>query len=308
MAVKINQRLIRNLDAPAHGNRLVWDTELKGFGLRITRTGAVSFFLNYRNAHGLQRRYKIGNAPEWTAEAARAEAAELKPKINKGFDPLAAKQQAVRAQQEASGESTFRDLAKEYQERHYGPDASPNTKRNDREMLELIILPRFGSRPVQSITTRDIEKLHADLKATKSRANRTLSLLSAMFSEGIRWKYATENPTRDVQKYYEPPRERWLGNDELARLHAALDKCRDKVAANAIRLIALTGSRRGEVLQATWDEIDLERGVWTKPSHHTKQKTIEHVPLSAAAVELLRKIKPKVATGPLFPGRDGIAA
>jgi integrase len=64
----------------------------------------------------------------------------------------------------------------------------------------------------------------------------------------------------------------------------------------------LTGSRAGEALHAEWKEFDLTRGVWTKPTHHTKQKREEHVPLSAPAIELLRIIKPRNATGPLFPG------
>jgi integrase len=301
MAQKITQRTIKHLDVPERGNRIVWDSELKGFGLRITSAGAVSFFLNYR-AHGRQRRYKIGRAPEWTAEAARAEAAKLKPRIDsEGYDPLAEKQRA-------RGEPTFRDLATEYQERHYSAGASENSKRNDRQMLDGIILPRLGSLRVRAINARDVEKIHRDLEATPYRANRVLALLSSIFEEAITWKRATENPARGVRRYQEQRRERWLQDDELSRLHVALDKYQDQRAANAIRLITLTGSRKGEVLQAKWDEFDLERGVWTKPSHHTKQKKVEHVPLSGAALELLRGMKPKDATGPLFPGKDGSAA
>jgi integrase len=125
-----------------------------------------------------------------------------------------------------------------------------------------------------------------------------------MFAEAMRWKWAKENPARGVERYQEHKRERWLQDDELKRLNTALDKYPDQSAANAIRLIALTGSRKGEVLKAKWDEFDLERGVWTKPSHHTKQKKVEHIPLSSAALELLLKMKPENAVGPLFPGKD----
>jgi integrase len=64
----------------------------------------------------------------------------------------------------------------------------------------------------------------------------------------------------------------------------------------------MTGARKGEVLQAEWPAFDLVRGIWTKPSHHTKQKKIEHVPLSVDALKLLRRMRPKKA-GPLFPGK-----
>jgi integrase len=69
--------------------------------------------------------------------------------------------------------------------------------------------------------------------------------------------------------------------------------------------LLLTGSRAGEVLAANWEEFDLARGIWTKPSHHTKQKKQEHVPLSSATIKLLEDMAPKNATGPLFPGRYG---
>ena len=73
-------------------------------------------------------------------------------------------------------------------------------------------------------------------------------------------------------------------------------------ARNAIRLLLLTGSRQGEVLTARWEDFDLDRGVWTKPSHHTKQKRIEHVPLSAPALQLLISMKREASDAFLFPG------
>jgi integrase len=301
MGQKITQRTIKNLAVPEQGNAIVWDSELKGFGVRVTAAEVVSYFLNYR-AHGRQRRYTIGHSPEWTAEAARAEAAKLKPRIDaEGFDPLEAKQRA-------RGEPTLRDLATEYQERHYSANGNGHTKLRDKQTLDGIILPRLGTLRLAAVSTRDVERLHRELKGTPYRANRVLALLSSMFSEAMRWKWAKENPARGVERYQEHKRERWLQDEELKRLNAALDKYPDQSAANAIRLIALTGSRKSEVLKAQWDEFDLERGVWTKPSHHTKQKKIEHVPLSTAALDLLRRMKPEVAVGPLFLGKDGEAA
>ena len=70
-------------------------------------------------------------------------------------------------------------------------------------------------------------------------------------------------------------------------------------------MLIVTGAREGEVLSATWDQFDLKRGIWTKPSHHTKQKKIEHTPLSDTALQLLRRMHVSRTSLPLFPGQKG---
>ena len=100
-----------------------------------------------------------------------------------------------------------------------------------------------------------------------------------------------------VERYPEEPRERWLSADEIGAFTAALDAYRDQNAANALRLLLLTGAREGEVLKADWSQFDLDRGVWTKPSHHTKEKKTEHVPLNDQALALLRTMKRGDAKG-----------
>jgi integrase len=301
MVEKINQRTVKTLTAPEGGSRITWDSELKGFGVRVTPGGAITYVLDYR-VHGRQRRYKIGRHPEWTAEAARRKAAELKPRIAEGYDPLEAKQKA-------SGEPTVADLATEYLERHAIPNKRPGSLRNDREMIDGIIKPKLGRLRLAAVATRDLEALAASLKATPYRANRCLALLSHMFTKAIEWKWATGNPARGIRRYHEERRERWLSAEEMRTFTAALDSygAENPSAANALRLLLLTGAREGEVLKADWTQFDLDRGVWTKPSAHTKEKKTEHVPLSEQALEMLRAMKPEGATGPLFPGRNGTA-
>jgi integrase len=111
-----------------------------------------------------------------------------------------------------------------------------------------------------------------------------------MFELSIKWGYRADNPAKGVGKFHEEKRHRWLSDDELARLIAALADHPNQRAANVIRLQLLTGARIGEVLSARWSDFDLARGVWTKPSHHTKQKRTEHLPLSGAAVSLLVRL------------------
>ena len=98
------------------------------------------------------------------------------------------------------------------------------------------------------------------------------------------------NPVRGVQRNQEPKRKRYLSNDELARLTKVLAEYHNREAADALRLILLTGARKTEVLSATWDQFDLAAGAWTKPGAATKQKIEHHVPLSVPARQLLAQI------------------
>jgi integrase len=93
-----------------------------------------------------------------------------------------------------------------------------------------------------------------------------------MFSLAVRWGWRADNPCKGVERNPEHKRTRYLSGPELARLSAALAELPDQQAANAIRLLLLTGARRGELLAAKWADIDLEAGVWTKPGATTKQK------------------------------------
>jgi integrase len=124
-----------------------------------------------------------------------------------------------------------------------------------------------------------------------------------MFGLAIQWRLRADNPARGIPRYPEERRDVWLRDDQLKRLTAALEQHPNRDSANAIQLLLLTGARKSEALRATWDQFDLDRGVWTKPSAHTKQKRTEHVPLSAPAIELLSKLKRSAESEHVFPGR-----
>src|SRR5262249_24882209 len=151
---------------------------------------------------------------------------------------------------------------------------------DDRRMVEVILGPTLGRHKVATITTEDLARVHRSLKATPYQANRVIALASAMFSYATNEKkWRADNPAKSVERYPEDRREYWLSEKEIERVFEVLDRHPSHYAATAVRLILLTGARKGEVLSATWDQFDLRRGIWTKPSHHTKQKKIEHVPL-----------------------------
>jgi integrase len=113
-----------------------------------------------------------------------------------------------------------------------------------------------------------------------------------MFNHAIRQRqWCSANPLFAVARCREQGRVRYLSADELDRLDAALSQCASPQAADLVRLLFLTGAKRGETLSAQWDEFDLDQGTWTKPSHRTKQKAMHTIPLLPQAIELLRTMK-----------------
>jgi integrase len=293
----ITQKLAKRLQPPAQGNRIVYDGAIRGFGVRTTAGGAIAFILNY-HVHGRERRFTIGRWPEMTAEMARAEALRLREAIRQGHDPLAERERA-------RGVPTMADLGGEYLERHAKVFKRPLSIRDDRRLLTAIILPRLGRFQASALTRGDVENLHRQFRSTPVQANRVLALLSKMFSLAIKWGWTRDNPARGIARYQEQPRERWLKEEELTWLGEALDKEADQNQADALRVIMLSGARKGEVLSATWDQFDLERGVWTKPAHATKQAKVHHLPLNAPALDLLCRMRKSAGSEYLFPGRSG---
>ena len=295
MPEKLGDKIVKTLVAPASGNRITYDRDIKGFGVRITASGARSFVMNYRAA-GRERRLTIGQYPAWSVNAARIEAQTLRRKIDLGQDPM-------RERHDERAAPTVADLSREYIERHA---VKKRSRRDDETMIRNDIIPRLGKLKVQDVRHADFDRLHREItKRAPIRANRVIACLSKMFALAVKWDWRTDNPVRGIEKNPEEPRTRHLSSNEIARLADALSRCPESASANAIKLLMLTGARRGEVLTARWEQFDFVSGIWTKPSAHTKQKREHRIPLSAPALLLLDQIR-KTATGDyVFPGRSG---
>lgn len=317
--------------------KIVYDSEVPGFCVRLRSQAdgnvvATYTFDYYFGPRSEKCRKSIGKSTEITADSARAKAREFRALVKNKIDP--------RAEDKAwKEEPTFAALAVDWlkymkrerlkrdsslydDRRMLGVDENGDSKADgDAEMQEKRILTVLGDMRVKEIKQEDIQRLRDMYEATPYQANRVLALVSAIFGWGVdkknkfknvKWKkWITENPAEGIARFNEEKRERWLTVEELQKFREALDKYKDKSAANALRLLLLTGSRAGEVLRAEWREFDLSRGVWTKPSHHTKQKKTEHIPLSADAVRMLEAMAPENPAGPLFPGtrrkgKDGV--
>lgn len=124
---------------------------------------------------------------------------------------------------------------------------------------------------VAQLEHADVDRLHRKLpERAPYQANRTAAVLSKMMNFAVKLGWRADNPGRGLERNHEDRRERYLSPAEIVALSAALQEHRDQRSADAIRLLLLTGARRGEVLGATWDQFDLLGSVWTKPSSHTK--------------------------------------
>lgn len=298
ITTKLTKRQVESI-APLKGQEIfAWDSELKGFGLRVFPTGRRTYFVQYRNQFGRTRRKKMGVHGVITAEQAREQARMILGDVARGDDPSHNHKQAKK-------QMSLEDLARDYMELYAKTTKRPKSLKNDSHMLSAIILPKLGVLKLNEVTSHELQQLHKTLKDTPYLANRVRSLLSKMFNLAKDWGWMEDNPTLSIEKYHEEKRDRWLNDKELEKIWATLDRYPTHFTAFVFKLLLLTGARKGELLNATWDQFDLKKGIWTKPSHLTKQKKKEHLPLSEQAVDLLLQLKSlHVEYSPfLFPGK-----
>ena len=283
----LTDKLVNSLETDKH-ELLAFDSGIKGFGVRVSPLGTKTYFYKYLNEAGTQRKYKIGRHGVFTATDARKIAKGIAAKVSLKQDPSGEwKERKQESLKKKELTKTVKDICDHYIA-HY---IKPNPKRRDEiYRINSHILPNFGHKPLDGITYNDIETWKLSKKDAATGANRVLTMFSSMYSLAIKLGWCEKNPVKGVSKYPEEKRERYLDEEELRRLMEILASHKGYPAADALHLIVLTGSRRGEVLNATWGQFNLESGVWTKPSHMTKQKKTEHLPLSGEAIEFVQDL------------------
>ena len=164
----------------------------------------------------------------------------------------------------------------------------------------------MGDKFLSEVSHDDIDALHREVsRCTPVQANRCVVILRHFFNISMRWGKVQSNPAVGSIKNPEIARERYLTEKELNSFLCALAARPSTPSRLAIEFLLLTGARRGEVLSATWDQFDLEGGIWTKPSAHTKQRRTHRVPLSTLAIETLRNARQQSAGNVVFAGRSG---
>ena len=277
--MRLTEKTIKELVPPAKGNRITYDDEVPGFGIRVTRSGARAFVLNYV-VEGRERRLTIGAWPVWSATGARRRAKELRIRIDQGEDPLGESQQR-------RSEPTFAEVATEYLENHAAKKKSGHA---DKLYLDRDVVPSWGHLKAGDIRRRDVIRLvEAKAKATPIAGNRLLGIIRKLFGWAVERDLLATNPCLGVRA---PAREnrgdRVLSEDEIYRVWHALDSA--AMAAECrltVRLMLALGQRSGEVCGMLWEEVDIEARVWSIPAGRSKNGLAHRVPLTDTALELL---------------------
>ena len=214
--VKLNRRTIDGLTVE-RGNRVFWDSELPGFGIRVHASGHKVYVAQARIPGGLPKRGVIGRYVEISTEDARRKAAETIDRIRRGLDPVPPP---------APPEPTVADLAGRYMTAHAEVNCRPGTVRQYRTLLDLHILPELGGLRLSEVNRSHASALHYRLRDNPNRANQAVSMVSRMFKLAMAWGMtpARPNPCRSVKRYKERNCERFLTEEEYARLGRVLSE------------------------------------------------------------------------------------
>jgi integrase len=324
MQANITADLVKKLK-PKEKPYEIWDTELKGFILRVQPSGVKTFIAEYAR----HKRIPIGQAtPQFSAAAARIEAGKKIADYVKGNDPMEAK----RAGRAHTLESFLRD--------HYQAWAEANLRHSGEAMRKLASwYPAFGNTRLADITPWNVEKQISAWKnagTSKATCNRKLAYLKAALSKAVLWGFIKQNPISKVKQSKIDTKApiRYLTPEEDKRLRETLEAREAKRRDNRdkfnqwrrergykewpqhstftdhlkpITLLALnTGMRRGELFNLKWTDINFGGRILTVAGKTAKSDQTRHIPLNDEAFEVLRKwYEQRKKSELIFPSQDG---
>ena len=300
-----------------------WDSEVKGFGLKVSKAGVRTYAFQYRfpsGRSGKTYRITIGkHGSPWTVESARTEARTLSARVTQGENPRLETQRAKAI-------PTVAELCDTYMAHGTGTKKA-STLATDRGRIKRHIKPLLGHLKVTEVTPAIIKKFQNDIasgatkadistklrgraivKGGKGTAARTLGLLGGIFSYAIELELIDRNPAHGVKRFPDKKNERFLSSEEFTLIGRMLDQAAEsgvsQKAIDIILLLILTGARRGEIQQLKWSEVDLVRGMLMLDDSKTGQKKIR---LNSPASTILEAQAARVETrtGYVFSDRTG---
>ncbi len=282
--VRLTKRFVDRVEGDG-AERIYWDHDLPGFGLRVRASGRKYYVAQVR-ANGRQHRLTIGSQA-LAPDTARKEAiAFISQARNSGG--------VVRERKRRLKDATIAELGKRFLDEHVKTHCKPSTGREYSRLVKSFVIPNLGKRRVSEIRRSDIAALHHKMRETRYQANRTLAVLSKMFNLAEVWGMRADgsNPCLHVKRYKEEQRERFLSAAEFQRLGRVLDEILEdgsetRSAVMAIRLLMLTGCRCSEIQMLRWEHVDLEAGELHLPDTKTGRRAI---PLAPSAVRLLASL------------------
>jgi len=296
---------------PRGADYFVWDGELKGFGLRVSSGGRKTYVCKYRAGSGRAaptRRMTIGaHGSPWTPDSARKQAARILGLVAQGLDP-------AKDKQDAKAVLTVTELCDRYLEAGLGTKKA-STLVTDKGRIERHIKPLLGKVRITDVSRSHVTQFLQDVAAGKTAADvktgkrgraivtggkgtatRTVGLLGGIFTFAVESNLLDTNPVRGVKRYRDRRSERFLDTDELARLGQTLKVAEadgeNPYALAIIRLLILTGARKGEIEQLTWSDVDRQFQYLRLKDSKTGQKLVV---LSTAALDVLDRV-PRTTT------------
>ena len=282
MQARLLKRAIDSLEING-SDYVVWDTQLSGFGIRVSPNGRKTFLIQYR-FHGKSKRVSLGKYGLVTVDQARKEAHKILGTLASGKNPSIAVQRHIKS-------PILDEVSKRFLEEYVSVRLKPGTQANYRQVLKVYVLPVLGNRKIIDIHREDIAALHLSLKDIPNQANRCVLVLSKIFNLCEEWglREQSQNPCKHVQRYKENKRHRFLSKSELTRLwqtldEVAADNTASLYAVNAYKLLILTGCRLSEIQTLQWSFI---RGNHVEfPDTKTGYKRL---PLNDAAMTILKQ-------------------
>ena len=304
----------RAVDAlkPTKTTAFLWDAgdgALKGFGVRITPAGVVSYVYQYRlgGRAGSARRYTIGRHGEFTPDKAKERARELAELVRRGIDPIEAEAGEARSRAMARATAELRKSEAEklafdaYARRFLNAHVKPHTPDSytfSEAILRLHALPILNDKPLPAIMRRDILQLIERIPAANPSVRRnTFAVLRKLFN----WARAQDDLDRSPMDGMEPPplvasRNRVLTDAELTlALQASL--ATPYPFGPMFELLFATGQRRDEVAGLNWNELDRKSAVWILPRERAKNNEANVIPLNGLAVAALDRAAGKETNG-----------
>ncbi len=250
---KLSKRLVDSLP-PEPKERIHWDSDLSGFGIRVYPTGRKVYVVQYR-LHGRTRRKNLGQHGLLTAEEALRDAKLVQADVARGSDPSAERKARLRS-------PTIKELGERFLKEHVALHCKPTTLYVYRNLLRGVVNPVPGSIKVSEINFADIQAFHLKRHETPYQANRGVMVLSKMLNLAEDWglRAMNTNPTRRIKRYPEVEKKRYLDEAEQERLGAVLAEMLQAADISryvfaAFYLLLLTGCRLGEIQKLKWDYV-----------------------------------------------------
>jgi integrase len=289
-----------------------------GGGLYLQVTGSQGRSWVYRYARDGKTRYMgLGSLTAVSLAEARTRAAEARRLVSAGIDPIGARDGKMATERVAAARQvTFREAAEAFIKAHKAGWRSATHASQWRNTLATHVHPLLGALPVQQIdaglVVRVLEPIWNTKPETASRVRQRIeAVLDAATALGqrsgenpARWRGHLKNllpaPSKVKRVRHHPA----LPYQDLGAFMAELSQ-QDGLAARAMELLIMTATRTTECVASRWSELDLAAALWTIPAERIKAGREHRVPLSPAAVALLRKLARAQISEFVFPGRPG---